>query len=139
MTTPLRSAAMLAIAFLITLPLAASAQNAPADQAPVMDSEFSGNAAAAIRDFNEIFRNLSRALNTPIAGDVDQALARKVIALHQASIDLGQVILARGTDPELRRIAVAGVQNEASAIANIRTWLSNRELSTSSSHPSPAQ
>ena len=133
MTAQLRAVATLLVAaILIPLGQDTYAQDRPVDKAPVMDREFSGNADAVIKDFNEVFANLSKSLNKPITGAVDEGMARKVIALHQASIDLGQIILARGTDPELRRIAVAGIQNEAMAISNIRTWLNNRELATGS-------
>lgn len=133
MTAQLRAVATLLVAaILIPLCQDTYAQNGPADKAPVMDREFSGNADAVIRDFNGVFAKLTKALNKPITGEVDEGMARKVIALHQAAIDLGQIILARGTDPELRRIAVGGIQNEAAAISNIRTWLNNRELATGS-------
>jgi hypothetical protein len=131
MTAKLRAVAtLLAAAILIPLCQDTYAQNGPVKNAPVIDREFSGDAAAVIRDFNEVFANLSKSLSKPITGPIDEGMARKVIALHQAAIDLGQIILARGTDPELRRIAVGGIQSEAKAISNIRTWLNNRELAT---------
>jgi len=136
MTTQIRAATVLTVAFLILLPLGVSAQNPPVPQAPVLDKEFSGNAAVATKEFERVFSGLSKTLNTPITGDVDEGLAEKIIAIRQASIDLGQVILAQGSDPELLRLAVAGIQGEAGAIANLRTWLNNRQLATSGNRPS---
>lgn len=113
----------------------------PATQAAAgsdAEASFGGDADVARQQIADVLRRTTAALSAPVTGDVDKDLADKVIAFHQSSIDLAQIVLQLGADPELRRLAVLSVQVESRAVAEIRTWLSNRELARQQINTPPA-
>jgi uncharacterized protein (DUF305 family) len=112
---------------LAAVPAAAQERGRPADVAETFDNEvFGAQSREALSEINEALRRLAEVISRPPSGDLDGDLADKIIAFHQTSIDVAQVILSSATDPQLRTLASANINQEAASIASIRTWIENR-------------
>lgn len=123
----------------------ATAQTQPQPAPPVpaapagsaAESEFGTAGGVARQQIGDVLRRTTQALAAPLGDDVDRDLAERIVAFHQSSIDLAQIVLQLGADPELRRLAVISLQAESQAVADIRTWLNNRELVRNQVEPPP--
>jgi uncharacterized protein (DUF305 family) len=112
---------------LAAAPAAAQERGRPAAVAETFDNEvFGAESREALSEINEALRRLADVISRPPSGDLDGDLADKIIAFHQTSIDVAQVILSSARDPQLRTLASASINQEATSIANIRTWIENR-------------
>jgi uncharacterized protein (DUF305 family) len=138
----LMAAAAVLAALTVAAPLRATAQDAvPAPAAPRPPSAATGtfgvDAEVARQQISDVLRRTTAVLTAPPTDDIDKDLAQKIVAFHQSSIDLAQIVLELGQDPELRRLAVVGLQAESRAVADIRTWLHNRDLVRNVLPPTP--
>jgi uncharacterized protein (DUF305 family) len=53
----------------------------------------------------------------------DVAFVRGMIAHHQAAIEMAQIELRHGTDPQNRRLAQAIIDTQAREVEQMRRWL----------------
>lgn len=60
--------------------------------------------------------------------DVSEMWARKMIPHHQGAVDMSQVVLRDGTDPDIRRMAQTTIEMQTRDIAELQRWLQGRPL-----------
>ncbi|CAN5387268.1 hypothetical protein BH09PSE1_BH09PSE1_01830 [soil metagenome] len=58
--------------------------------------------------------------------DVSEVWARKMIPHHQGAVDMSQVVLRDGTNPDIRRMAQKTIEMQTRDIAELQRWLQGR-------------
>lgn len=64
---------------------------------------------------------------TPLTGDADVDFARRMIPHHQGAIDMAQIVIDQGRDPELKRMAQKMIDDQTREQAILRNWLSSHQ------------
>jgi uncharacterized protein (DUF305 family) len=77
----------------------------------------------ATRAFREANDRMHRDMGIAFTGNVDADFVRGMIPHHQGAIDMAQVLLEHGKDPELRKLAEAIIAAQEAEIAMMRAWL----------------
>ncbi len=62
------------------------------------------------------------------AGSVDADFVRMMIPHHQAAVDMAEVELAKGKDPELRKLASDIIVAQKKEIAQMNGWLQKNNI-----------
>lgn len=60
----------------------------------------------------------------PTSGEPDHDFVTMMIPHHQGGIDMAKVLLVKGTDPEMRRLAQAIITDQQNEIELMQLWLS---------------
>jgi len=66
---------------------------------------------------------MHKEMGISFSGDPDVDFARGMIPHHQGAVDMAKVVLARGKDPELRKLAEGVITEQEKEIAFLRDWL----------------
>lgn len=80
-------------------------------------------AGPANRAYLAASERMHRDMAIELTGDPDVDFAKGMIPHHQGAIDMAQVLLEYGTDPELRALAEGIIEAQESEIAFLRAWL----------------
>jgi uncharacterized protein (DUF305 family) len=62
------------------------------------------------------------------AGSVDADFVKMMIPHHQAAIDMAQVQLAKGKDPEIRKLSQDIIAAQEKEIAEMKAWLAKNNV-----------
>ena len=73
--------------------------------------------------FHGINQKMHEAMNVTFTGNADVDFVKGMIPHHQGAVDMAKVVLAFGSDPEIRTLAEAVIRAQESEIAMMRAWL----------------
>ncbi|HYH39989.1 MAG TPA: DUF305 domain-containing protein [Azospirillum sp.] len=77
----------------------------------------------ASRGYMQSMRTMNSAMRKPMTGNADQDFARMMLAHHQGAVDMARVELQHGTDPELKAMAQAIVDEQTKEIQRLQDWI----------------
>lgn len=83
--------------------------------------------AAAIKAFEEANAKMHRDMAVPLSGNPDVDFVRGMIPHHQGAIDMAEIVLKHGKDPQIRKLAREIIKAQKSEIAMMRRWLERND------------
>lgn len=82
----------------------------------------------AIDELNSAMARMHADMAVTVTGDPDADFIRGMIPHHQGAIDMAQIVLKHGDDPETRALARTIIRAQKGEIALMRRWLERRQL-----------
>jgi uncharacterized protein (DUF305 family) len=79
--------------------------------------------AEAVAAFESGMHTMHRNMEIAYTGDADVDFVRGMIPHHQGAVDMAEVVLSSGTDPEIRKLASDIVRTQNGEIAKMQRWL----------------
>lgn len=79
--------------------------------------------SAATTAYRAANTRMHKDMDIAFTGDADADFVRGMIPHHQGAIDMAKVMLAHGTDPELKKLAIGIIADQEKEIAMMREWL----------------
>lgn len=65
-------------------------------------------------------------MGVALTGEPDVDFVKGMIPHHEGAVEMAELILAHGTDPEVRKLAEAIIAAQETEIAWMRAWLAER-------------
>ena len=73
--------------------------------------------------FHGINQKMHEAMNVAFTGNADVDFVKGMIPHHQGAVDMAKLVLAFGSDPEIRKLAETVIRAQEAEIAMMRAWL----------------
>lgn len=134
MSRLIRTASLIAtVAIAVTLPAAAQqhsqhgGHSTPRAAAPAAASAAAQPNAEAVKAFEEANAKMHKDMAVPLTGNPDVDFVRGMIPHHQGAIDMAEIVLKHGKDPQIRKLAREIIKAQKSEIAIMRRWLERNE------------
>lgn len=70
-----------------------------------------------------------------VSDDPDESFMRLMIPHHQGAIDMAEIVLEHGSDPQARAMAEAVIEAQRREIGEMDDWLARREPAGDTDHP----
>ena len=80
-------------------------------------------ATEATRGFVEAMNKMSMAMGSEFTGNADRDFILGMIPHHQGALDAAKVVLAHGTDPDVRSFAESVIAAQEKEILWMQEWL----------------
>ena len=90
------------------------------DQAAVGPQGDRGPSSLAFHGINQ---KMHEAMNVAFTGNADVDFVKGMIPHHQGAVDMAKLVLAFGSDPEIRKLAETVIRAQEAEIAMMRAWL----------------
>ncbi|WP_323007644.1 DUF305 domain-containing protein [Pseudorhodobacter sp.] len=85
--------------------------------------QMAGDKAPASRALVEANMKMHAEKNSPLTGDADVGFIAGMIPHHQGAVEMAQIVLQYGTDPEVRKMAASAIATQEAEIAWMKGWL----------------
>lgn len=105
--------------------LAQDSQTAPMDHSQMAAAQ--AEAAPSTAGFKAAGDKMHNGMMIAFSGDADVDFVRSMIPHHQGAIDMAKVVLERGDDPEVRKMAEEIIAAQEAEIAEMQKWLEARD------------
>jgi uncharacterized protein (DUF305 family) len=73
--------------------------------------------------YEAVNEKMHEAMDVDLTGDADADFVRGMIPHHQGAVDMANVVLKYGKDPEIRKLAEAVVKAQEEEITFMQAWL----------------
>lgn len=81
----------------------------------------------ATREFRAANDRMHRDMAIPYSGNADRDFAAGMIPHHQGAIDMANIVLRHGSDPEMRALAQGIIRAQDAEIAQLRAFLARTQ------------
>ena len=82
-----------------------------------------GDTGPSSQAFNGLIAKMNAEMALPFSGNADVDFVKRMIAHHQAAIDMAKTVLAFGKDVEIKKVAEGVVKADEADIATMQEWL----------------
>lgn len=117
---------VLLVSTLLAVPFAARAED-PHAMHDMQTMKASGAASGeAAKAFEAANMTMHAAMKVPLTGNPDVDFAQGMIPHHQGAIDMANVVLKYGKDPEMKKLAEGIIKAQDTEIAFMKEWLAKQ-------------
>lgn len=106
---------------------AALAQTADPHAGHSMAMPASAGKSASNAAFEQASAKMHKDMAVPLTGDADRDFLAGMIPHHQGAIDMAEVVLQHGKDPQVKKLAQDIIAAQKQEIAMMQAWLKEKQ------------